>query len=312
MQIIYPDTPVVRSLSDHPETWNALYDQFIETFGRRVRSVQSYYLFFEYLGFTKKQLEIPSSLIQPQFDDLTILMAIDPKKGVSEEEIGILDKHLKKIESDIVSYVKKKLLSMKTIFDSLIEERMRRTSTFKAAQELIDSLFGSMLSLIDQDYATFMQHATTYLAWDIFCGIHPLDLSLEAIRQRQLGYWMQTWEQGIKLPFGKIIDDQSSYYKMEFASRFKEFEDMVDSEMHTYLILGYEIDNQVHPIQCLTYPPKDLQALSKRNELALGTVMNIQKTLKKDMLSFPGKIYSIDKSTHKFLEINEPMFLLSS
>lgn len=311
MQIIYPDTPVVRSLSDHPETWNALHDQFIQKFGRRFRSVQSYYLFFEYLGFTKKQLEIPTSLLKPQFDDLAILAAINPKKGVSEEEVGILDKQLCKIELDIASFINEKLLSMKTIFESLAEERMKRTSAFKAAQELVDSLFGSMFVLIDQDYTTFAKYATTYLAWDVFCGIHPLELSIEAIRQRQLGYWMQRWEGGIKLPFGKIIDDQSNYYKMEFASRFKEFEDMVDSEMHTYLILGYEIDNQLHPIQCLTYPPKDMQAIPKRNELALGTVVNIQKTLKKDMLSFPGKIYCIDNSTHKFTEINEPMFLIS-
>ncbi len=311
MQIIYPDTPVVRSLSDQPETWNALYDQFIQKFGRRFRSVQSYYLFFEYLGFTKKQLKISSALTQPEFDDLDILAAINPKKDISEEEISILDKHLSKIELDIATDINKKLLSMKSIFESLIEERTKRTSDFKASQELVDSLFGNMFFLIDHGYPTFVKYATTYLAWDVFCGIHPLKLPLEAIRQRQLGYWLQRWEKGIKLPFGKIIDDQSSYYKMEFSSRFEEFKDMVDSEMHAYLILGYESDNEVHPIQCFTYPPTDLQAISKRNELALGTVTNIHKTLKKDMLCFPGKIYTIDKSTHKCIEINEPMFKLS-
>ena len=56
--------------------------------------------------------------------------------------------------------------------------------------------------------------------------------------------------------------DLAAYYHMNFTSHFKEHEDMVDWINHTYLILGYEIDNQIHPIHCFKYPPKDQLAIS--------------------------------------------------
>lgn len=312
MRIIYPDNPIIRALSDRPEVWNQLYDPFVNTFGRTFKPVQSYYLFFEYIGFTKKLLEIPLVFAKPYFDNTAKLAAIDLGKGVSEEELFMLDKNLSEIDAGISIYIKQKLYALKPTFDLLIKERKKRISFFKAAQELVDALFGDIFFLIDNEFEEFVHYATTYLAWDSFCTIHPLGLSLKAIRERQLAFWLKSWERGIKLPLGKIVDDQSNYYKMNFESHFKEFEDMVDAEMHTYLILGYEIDNQLHPVDCLIYPPKDHNAVSKRNELMLGSVTNIQKTLSKEIAKFPGKIYSLDEKTHSFLEINEPMFSLSA
>jgi hypothetical protein len=61
---LYFDNPVVRFLIESPETWKDLYDPFIKTFGRRFRPIQSYYLFFEYIGFTKKKLNIPSDSVK--------------------------------------------------------------------------------------------------------------------------------------------------------------------------------------------------------------------------------------------------------
>lgn len=312
MRIIYPDNPIIRSLSDKPEVWNQLYDQFVNTFGRTFKPIQSYYLFFEYIGFTKKLLEIPLVFAKPYFDATTKLAAIDLDRGVREEELLILDKNLSEIDAGISIYIKQKLYSLKPTFDQLIKERKKRISSFRAAQELVDALFGDIFFLLESEFEEFVQYATTYLAWDSFCSIHPLGLPLRAVRERQLGFWLKSWEQGIKLPLGKIVDDQSNYYKMNFESHFKEFEDMVDAEMHTYLILGYEIDDQLHPVDCLMYPPKDRNAIFKRNELVLGSVTNIQKTLNKEIAKFPGKIYSLDDKTHCFLEINEPMFSLPS
>ena len=42
MKIIYPDTPIIRRLTDQPETWNELYEPFIKKFGRTFRAFPSY------------------------------------------------------------------------------------------------------------------------------------------------------------------------------------------------------------------------------------------------------------------------------
>jgi hypothetical protein len=312
MKLIYLDNPLIRSLAEQPETWNALYDQFIGIFGRRFRPVQSCYLFFEYIGFTKKHLKIPTAFKTPHFDQSKELAKINPDLGtINKDALAILDKNLGKIADEISAYTEVKVCSLQIIFEELIEKRKKRISAFGAAQDLVKTLFGDIFSLIETDFAQFAKYATKYLAWDIFCGIHPIGLSPKAIRQRQLGFWLQLWEQGTELPFGKIIDDQSGYYNFNFDSPFKEFEDMVDSELHTYLILGHKIDGKPHPIHGLVYPPKDTHALSKRNELALGVVDNIQKTLRRELEKFPGKLYSLDEKTHAIQEINEPMFVIS-
>ena len=123
MRIIYPDNPVIRSLSDRPEVWNPLYDQFVKTFGRTFKPIQFYYLYFEYTGFTKKLLEMPSVFTKPYFDNTVKLAAIDLKKGVSEEELFMLDKNLSEIDAGISIYIKQKLYSLKPTFDLLIKER---------------------------------------------------------------------------------------------------------------------------------------------------------------------------------------------
>ncbi|NGX32559.1 MAG: hypothetical protein K1060chlam4_00607 [Candidatus Anoxychlamydiales bacterium] len=307
MKSIYPDIQIIRALSDRPELWDKFYDQFIKIFGRSFKLVQSYYLFFEYLGFTKGQLELPSVFITPHFVDASKLSAININK-LSEENILILDKNLIEIEFSIEIYIKLKLNSLKPLFKRLVKERQKRISSFKTAQELVNSLFGNIITLIENNFEEFVKYATTYLTWDAFCSINPYKIPLKIIRERQLGFWLQRWEQGTKLPFGKIIDDQSDYYKINFTSRFKNFEDMADSEMHTYNILGYEKDNEIHPVDCLTHPPKDKNAILDRTRLVLASIDNIQKTLKKEIPKFPGKIYTLDEKTFIITEINEPMF----
>ncbi|MBS0622600.1 MAG: hypothetical protein JSR80_06545 [Verrucomicrobia bacterium] len=289
MKFIYPDNPLIRALTDRPETWEGFYDALITLFGRNFKCVESYYLFFEYIGFTKEKLEIPHLLSQPHFE------------GVASEKM--LEKHLLSINE----YIHKKLYSLKGDLHSLIHERMKHTSPFRASQELVHSLFGTIFLLMEKNFEEFITYSTTHLAWDVFCAIHPLRLPLKLIREKQLGLWLNRWEQGTKLPFGKLIDDQSPNYKMDFTSPFKEREDMVDAEMHTYLILGYEIEEQIHSVHCLTYPPQDPHALSKRTELALSTIVHLQNTLGKEIQKISGKIYSLDKKTHTLIETHEPM-----
>ena len=148
------------------------------------------------------------------------------------------------------------------------------------------------------------------MSWDIFCGINPIRLSPKLIRQRQLGIWHQFWENGLELPVGKIVDDQAGYYDMEFHSHFKEFEDMVDSEMHTHLIMGKKADGELRPIHVIAYPPHDQQSFEKRNALILGSITNIETSLQKTIAKCPGKLYQLDPNTHAFQEIFEPIFTI--
>ncbi len=70
---------------------------------------------------------------------------------------------------------------------------------------------------------------------------------------------------------------------MQFSSQLKNYEDMVDSEMLTYLILGAEIDGKLKEVLYITYPPKNKSALSQRIKLALGTVSNIESSIKREI-----------------------------
>src|SRR5277367_2739335 len=98
MKLVYLDNPLIRSLAERPETWNELYDQFIQTFGRRFKPVQSCYLFFEYIGFTKKHLKIPTAFKVPNFDQIEQLAKIDPNlRTTNKEFLAILDQNLNKI-----------------------------------------------------------------------------------------------------------------------------------------------------------------------------------------------------------------------
>ena len=96
MELIYFDNPVVRSLMEIPQTWNDLHDPFIKTFGRRFRPIQSCYLFFEYIGFTKKKLKIPTELKKPTFDHHVELAKVDPDipATISTEAIALIDANL--------------------------------------------------------------------------------------------------------------------------------------------------------------------------------------------------------------------------
>lgn len=292
-----------------PESWNFLHDQFVKTFGRTFRPIKSCYLFLEYIGFTKKLLKIPAELTQPIFEHREKLAKVNPAilATVCDESIDLIDKNLSKLITAIDAHIEAQVQTLQATFEDLVSRRERQIS-FLGAQELHKVLFGDIIDYMRTDFTGFTKYITRYLSWDVFCGINPVGISLQLVRDRQLGYWYQYWEEGIELPAGKIFDDQAGSLDMEFQSHFKDFKDMVDAEMHTYLIVGNRMDDELRPIYAFAYLPHDQQAFAKRNELILGSIARIEGSLQKTLAKRPGKLYQLDPQTHVFQAIFEPIF----
>lgn len=310
MNSLYFDNPVVKSLIETPETWNAFYDEFVKTFGRTFRPIKSCYLFLEYIGFTKKLLQIPSELTQPIFEHGEKLAKVNPAilGTINDEVIDLIDKNLSKLVKAIDAYIEAQVQTLQATFEDLISIRERQISSFLGAQELHKVLFGDIIEFMRTDFIGFTKYVTRYLSWDVFCGVTPIGLSLRFVRERQLGYWYQFWEEGVELPAGKIFDDQAGSLDMEFQSHFKNFKDMVDAEMHTYLIVGNRVDHELRPIYAFAYSPHDQEAFAKRNELILGSITRIEQSLNKTLEKRPRKLYQLDSQTHAFQAIFEPIF----
>ena len=148
MKFIYLDNPFVRSLSSDPEIWNNLFDLFVKTFGRRFKPIQSYYLFFEYIGFTKKKLNIPIDLKCPYFEKSKELNSL--KKAT--ENLAILDKNLFKTAKDIRLHIEEKLYDLKSLLITKIDDQKEFTSLFQGSQELVNILFWDILILIENNF----------------------------------------------------------------------------------------------------------------------------------------------------------------
>jgi len=55
--LVYFDSSVIRTLIEQPEIKITLLDDFCRNIKRWYQSIESYYLFFEYIGFHKDKLE---------------------------------------------------------------------------------------------------------------------------------------------------------------------------------------------------------------------------------------------------------------
>jgi hypothetical protein len=132
MESLYLDNPVVRSLMEVPETWNDLHDPFVKVFGRRFRPIQSCYLFFEYIGFTKKKLNIPRELKKPTFDHQAKLAKVnlDISATVDIEAIALVDEDLGKIAKAIDAHIGEQIHALQAIFEYLVASREKRASSF--------------------------------------------------------------------------------------------------------------------------------------------------------------------------------------
>ena len=166
-------------------------------------------------------------------------------------------------------------------------------------------MFGNILKLYEDDYSSFSKEAADFLAWDYFCNISAEGISTALLRQRQMAFWLQQWNQCTIFPFGKLIDDFPGYYDIHLSknTNFKGQEDMVDAEIITYLIMGKhnENSNSIESVNILTFdPPINVQ---ERIKLGLGNVVNMEGVLKRNLNKCFGKIYCLNKDT---LTINQP------
>jgi hypothetical protein len=69
MQNIYFDNNMIRHLSKNPEYFDTIYDIFVFDYGKSFKSVQSYYLFFEYYGLSNLKLNAPKNKFDFKIND---------------------------------------------------------------------------------------------------------------------------------------------------------------------------------------------------------------------------------------------------
>lgn len=310
MKVIYPDVSIIRTFTDQPQViTHEIYNKLAAEFGRTWICFSSYYLFFEYIGFTKKELALPPCLKNPYLIDTSLLAAIKDRE-ITDSDVAKLDKALADITITAKKHIREGLYSLKDTIKSLIQERETRISEFNGAKELVKAFFGEILKLINEDYDKFIENATWYLSWDVYCSIDPVRLNKKHLRQRQLGEWYQLWESGAELPFGKIIDDQCEYYKGvdSSAASFKNFEDMVDAEMHTSVILGHRHQGKLCKVHALTYPPKGSDAIPERIKLALGSIRNIEATRDIKIEKQFGEVIVLAPESYDILGRHSPQY----
>lgn len=304
---VYLDNRVVRELIEKPEIRIELFDDFCRHIGRRYQPIPSYYLFFEYIGFHKTKLEIPKDLQAPTLPFLQKLK----KENLSKDELATIDQELIKAHSSIKEHVNAKFYTLITHFKHLIKVREVRLKIIKRkfkkeqdGMELHEILFAGIINLFRKSLPEFVERASEYLAWDIFCTLNPPGVSTPRLRQRQLAHWFKMHQDGITLPFGKLIDDHAGYYNMKFDSNYKSYEDMVDSEALTYLVTGLkDADHQILAIKYVTFDASN--EIGERIQLGLGTLQNIEQTLSVCIPKQTGKAYLLDTITHKIVNIHE-------
>jgi hypothetical protein len=284
MRRLYIDNPVLRDLTGNPEFLKNCYDDFVRIFGRSFKGVKSYYLFFEFYGIKKDWFGIPAEMLRWDFSD---------KRGspTSVDYIAFIDQKCKEGIQRIDAHIGGRLQSLQNALKEVIARRLGEMT--QTGEEIEKVLFGDIRHLINEDYKTFVSVAKGYLVWDAFCGVSPKKLCTSLLRQRQLSHWHHARQDGWVLPVGKIIDDHAKYYDMSFESYFKDYEDMVDAEMITYLMFGHPTDGELERCDCLTYDSS--AEISERMRLSLGTISNLKATLNQDVQHKFGKAYCITK-----------------
>lgn len=235
------------------------------------------------------KVELSTTVSHMSSDDLA--QAID----------AIMEPHLQQINME----VKQQLSSLKSVFENLIKERSARTTLWEGSTQLIKALFGDFLDAVHDQYELFVEDLTQILVWDLLCCIESKGIPNNLLRERQIGYWYQLHNDGYSLPMGKLIDDIHKYFKMDFSSFLKNKEDMVDSEMLTYAVLGQLENEKRIPIVCLTFDSSD--TINERLKLALGCLNNFEETLSCNIAARPGWIYCLNSSDYQIVEVHEPL-----
>lgn len=85
---------------------------------------------------------------------------------------------------------------------------------------------------------------------------------------------------------------------MKFDSYFKSYEDMVDAEVFTYLILGLNEE----PIKYITSDASE--EISQRLKLVLGAINSIEQAIEISIPKHFGQVYRVDSTTNKIVEVH--------
>lgn len=301
MREVFFDNNLIRKLVDDPSNWNVIYDQLVPLIGRRYHALQSTYLFLEYIGFHKSQITISPELTKIEFSPSIT--------GRKSEDLVVhfgkaIDSKLKLIDSEL----KEQLANLKFHFENKISERRAYVTKWHGSDELINNLFGELIALLEQDYNSFVDELVYALAWDLVCCIEVKDISRSKLRQFQIGQWLHLYEEGFTLPMGKLIDDVNNHFDMQFTSTFKNKEDMVDSELISYAVLGKRGEERRLPVTCLTLDSPE--EVKERMRLALGTISNIEEVTGRNLNVRSGVVYCLDHSNCQILEIVEPGLII--
>lgn len=326
IKLAYFDTSILRILIDNPIAWVNFKHWSIKELGLTVRPIGSVYLFFEYLGFEKTRFEIPDSLHKPDLGHLNFPKERQAAQKARDRKLPALTEEIIKLHKELQNHIANKIESNKSIIKDLQDARLLEKNksrsgwkeTFNAIgvfgdniflqqDALEDSLFGEYSSLFENNFTEFVKYASSLLAWDELCSIIPGGISHDDVREILFGAWREHYEEyDITLPLGKPAIGLSHYYKLDDKPKnyqMKNYEDMVDSEVYTLLILGHKIDNEIKPLNIITLETPDVTIA--RMKIVSGNIVNMEDVLKKHLPKFPGKVYCVDKKLN-LVEILEP------
>lgn len=315
--LTYYDNSIVQDLIDNPNAWNNYHEWSKKEFGPIVEPIQSFYLFCEYFGFSKKKLVIPESLNKPDWSTIGLPLRenikTDEDKKIRDEKITDLLKETIKLQREIEEHILQVLLANHAVFKQLITARKQRKErehniwktllgnenlTFENSNHLENLLFEKMIRLYESDFDEFVKYLASLLAWDELCSIVPTGISTDDVKELLVGFWRSQYQDhGEILPLARTAIGLTHYYKMDVLPKnynIKNYKDMMDSEMYTKLILGQQTEDAIRPVHIITL--ETVEVARARMRVVAANVINIEDVLKIQLPKFPGKIHCVDKN----------------
>jgi len=334
IKLTYFDTSILRILIDNPIAWVNFKHWSIKELGLTPKPIGSVYLFFEYLGFEKMRFEIPDSLHKPNLGHLKFPKERQEAQKARERKLPAFKEEIIKLHEALQDHIANKIEFNKNIITDLknarfVEKnksRMAWNETFTAIRafrdnsniflqqdSLEDSLFDEYNSLLENNFTEFVKYASSLLAWDELCSIIPGGISQDDVREILFGIWRCHYEEhSHTLTLGKPAIGLSHYYKLDDKPKnylMKNYEDMVDSEMYTLLILGHKTDDEIKAVNVITLETPDVA--TARMKIVSGNIVNMEDVLNIYLPKFTGKVYCVDKNLNlvKVLEPQIPIRL---
>lgn len=270
--------------------WNNFNDCLVETTGsNKITFIQSWYAFLEFAGLTKKYFK---KILKIQLNNrLSIEYWKKTEFKNNNEHINKLNHFLNEIFIEKAHHIEKKLNEHKSELLNAIKKNDEFLKNWIGKKELIDTLFKDILNLSENDYPLFAKELARTLTWDWFCCITIENINVFTLRKIQIGIWYHLFKRKLTFPLGKLIDDleNSNEILTRKNSNFKNKKDMVDSEMITYLILGYEKQ------KITVFTQDNYEVINQRLALTKAAIAKIETILKVKIKQFHGKVYYLDK-----------------